>query len=207
LSRSASRTSAGFRGFRKARQKELIDLGTKASLEPVLVLISGPIASGKTTAILGLASLARQWGLPAAAIDIDELVEMTAGDWSQANEGHRRLAWQLASVLIDKLIQSGIVLIAVGGSTLSPKEWDELLKRIETAPQTLYVRLRVSFEEALQRARSDPDRVSTKDGTFLAQQYKRLDWTGVDEPDISIETDDLLPGDVASQIAQRLFAK
>ena len=50
---------------------------------PQLVIVTGPIASGKTTVILKLAELARQRGEMAAAIDLDLLIEMIAGtDWS-----------------------------------------------------------------------------------------------------------------------------
>ena len=61
----------------------------RRSLTPdgrLLALISGPIASGKTTAAKALAEITRLQGHQAASIDMDEVVAMVAGeDWSRVH--------------------------------------------------------------------------------------------------------------------------
>jgi NAD(P)-dependent dehydrogenase (short-subunit alcohol dehydrogenase family) len=67
-----------------------------------LVLISGAVASGKTTLVLRVTALARVDAVTAASIDIDELVKTVAGsDWTKVTREHRLQACELAARLID----------------------------------------------------------------------------------------------------------
>jgi adenylylsulfate kinase-like enzyme len=185
--------------------------GTRNKASPsdiqVLVLFSGPVASGKTTAASRLAEMARQRGLPAAAIDLDDMVEMVAGrDWSLVTDGDRRRACRATSTLLDDLFSSGTAFIAIAGSTLSTYEWDEVIQPLHHRARVSYVLLRVSLEEARRRAQGDPERIHAKDPGFLARLAAQTDWTAIRKHDIDIETDGLTADEVSARIAARVFA-
>jgi hypothetical protein len=99
-----------------------------------LILISGAVASGKTTLALSLAGLARMRGIPAASIDIDELVVTVAGpDWSLVTRTDRLFACELAGVLTERLFDRGERLVAIAGSTLSSYEWQHVVTSLSQA--------------------------------------------------------------------------
>ena len=172
----------------------------------LLVLISGPVAAGKTTAARGLAAIARKYGHNAASVDIDEIVEMVAGqDWSVIRHKDRALATDVASALIGKLFASGIKLVAVAGSTLSNGEWDDLLESLSPRPKPFYVLLRVSPEEAIRRTTHDSRRVHTKDPVVIAQLAARIDWSVVRSHHADLMTDGLDAAEVARILAREIF--
>ena len=167
-----------------------------------LVLISGPVAAGKTTTAVGLAALARIEGIPALAIDMDEMIEMAAGpDWSMISQAQRRLACRITSGLVDAAFANGAGLVSVAGSTLSGYEWDELTTSLGSSPSVTRVLLRVSLDESVRRAQGDPDRVSTKDPTYVAKIAAARDWASVPKPDIEVHTDGMTGQDVQERIA------
>ena len=169
-----------------------------------LVLISGPVAAGKTTTAVGLAALARSEGTPALAIDMDEVIEMAAGpDWSVISQAQRRLACRITSGLVDAAFANGAGLVSVAGSTLSGYEWDELTTSLGSSPSVTPVLLRVSLDESVRRAQGDP-RVSTKDPTYVAKIAAARDWASVPKPDIEVHTDGMTGQDVQERIASRV---
>jgi len=178
----------------------------KAPDSRTLVLISGPVASGKTTAAGMLARAARELGLQAASIDMDEMVEMIAGsDWSLITGEDRLRACHATSALVNQLHDSGVSFIAVAGSTLSQYEWDEVLQPLNCRPNVFFVLLRVTLEEASRRIKRDPDRTMTKDPNYLAQLDARTNRQAIREHDIELETDGTTADEVSARIAARVF--
>jgi shikimate kinase len=172
------------------------------------VLISGPIASGKTAVAHRLAAAARARGVRAAAVDMDELIEMVAGDdWSLVGPGERELACDLAAALIEHLFKSGILLATVAGSTLSSYEWDSVMRHLDSEAEIICVLLRVSLAESLRRAQTDPLRVATKDAELVAQIYADIDWDNVAIADIEVVTDYLSLEQVVNRIERAVFAE
>jgi adenylylsulfate kinase-like enzyme len=156
-----------------------------------LVLITGPIASGKTTVAVGLAALMRHQGHRAAAIDMDDLVEVIAGaDWSAVQPEHRQQATELASTIAGWLFDAGYSLVAVAGSTLSWYERDALTKRFPGVPAT-FVFLRVSLAESIRRAQADPLRAGTKNADFVRRIYDVIDWANLPPADVDLHADAL----------------
>jgi shikimate kinase len=173
----------------------------------LLVLISGPVACGKTTAARTLAEIARRYGLNAASIDLDDIVEMVAGnDWSRIQAKDRALATQVASAIVGELFASHMELVAVAGSTLSNSEWDDLLEPLNPRPKAFYALLRVSPAEAIRRARNDPQRIHTKDPVVIEQLAARIDWSVIRTQHIDLMTDGIDADEVARILAREIFA-
>jgi adenylylsulfate kinase-like enzyme len=171
----------------------------------LLVLISGPVAAGKTTVAYELAAHARAHGYVAAAVDMDEMVATVAGnDWSRIQRADRLRACHATASLVQALFDAGTQAIAVAGSTLSPYEWDAVTRHLETAPPITYALLRVSIDESVRRAQADPGRVHTKDPTYVAKLAAGTDWSHVPTADIDIDTDDLTVPEVVALIAQKV---
>ena len=171
----------------------------------MLVLISGPIAAGKTTVAYSLAALARSRGLPSAAIDMDEMIATVAGDdWSLVQRGDRLRACRIAASLAQALFDAGMEVVAIAGSTLSPYEWDEVTGGLDTPARTTTILLRVSVDEAVRRAQADPARVHTQDAAYVAKLAAAIDWTAVSRPDIDLNTDHLTAQEVIGLVAECL---
>ena len=171
-----------------------------------LVLISGPNGSGKTTLALRLAEEARARGLTAAAVDMDELVEMVAGsDWSKVRLEQRELSSRLAGSICDELMELGTQLLVVAGSTVSPYEWDLLLRNARGPKQPFSILLRVSFEEAKRRAAHDTTRASTWDAATAARLFDAIDWSTVCAPHLELDTDGLDSDAVLDAVAAVVF--
>jgi tRNA uridine 5-carbamoylmethylation protein Kti12 len=173
---------------------------------PLLVLISGEIASGKTSTANRLAAMARQRDIPAASIDMDMMIEMAAGDdWARIEPEQRHFAVHTTARLVETLLQSGLDMIFVAGSTLSPYEWDTLLAGLDSKPHHLFVLLRVSLDEAIRRAKDDPWRTTTRNPEVLRRLASRVDWTRIRDHHIDLVTDGLSLDDVATILSREVF--
>jgi adenylylsulfate kinase-like enzyme len=170
-----------------------------------LVLINGPIASGKTTIALALATRARAAGHVAASIDMDEMIALVAGeDWSAIHHADRERACRVTSSLVQTLFDDGTQFAVIAGSTLAQYEWDEVTNRLEPRPEIVHVLLLVSVQESIRRTQDDPSRVRTKDPSFVARLAGAIDWDAVGKPDIEIDTDGMTALEVTALISQTL---
>jgi shikimate kinase len=173
---------------------------------PRLVLLTGPIASGKTTAALGLAAKARDIGLRAAAIDMDVMVEMLAGtDWSLITPRDRSSGQRIAASTIDRLIEEGAKVVAAAGSTVSRYEWDDVLARMRSEVSKTFVLLEVSLEESIRRAHADTTRGATRDPAVVTRMYAENARKSIRPYDLTVLTDGQTPNAVASTIADWVF--
>lgn len=165
-----------------------------------LVLVSGPIASGKTTVVAELAARARRRGAAAAAVDMDAIVEILVDDGSLVEMEDRLRASDVAAGLVDRLFESGVRLTTVAGSTPSSYEWDELLLRLASQPAVTTVLPRVSLADSIKRAHSDPGRARTLDADFVSRVYRGIDWERLRSPDLDLNTEDLSVDEVVLAI-------
>lgn len=123
----------------------------------MIVVVTGPIASGKTTLVQALARELRTSGRTAATLDRDEVYELleergkTAGNpetWRRAN----RLTTAFAQALAAEV---DVVLV----------ETDEAIDG------ALHVTLTTPLEVALERVQLDPTRGLSRDPTVLRSHY------------------------------------
>jgi adenylylsulfate kinase-like enzyme len=140
----------------------------------VIVVVTGPIASGKTVLVRALAGELRAAGLVAATLDRDDVYELleergtTAGDeatWQRAN----RLAAAFAAALD---AEADVVLV----------ESDAPIER------ALHVALVASIEAALERVQQDPTRGVSRDPAVLRAHYAAYTPTSAD---LTIDTGEL----------------
>ncbi len=171
-----------------------------------LVLITGPVASGKSTLAEDLARVWRGRGLRAASIDMDDLVFMLAGkDWRIVGPEHWRLAREAAASLIDAFFSSGIEAVTVAGPFFGRSERDHLLDNVRAKPSVSRVVLRVSLREAIARASADATRSVSKDPALIAQLEKTINWDELPGDSVEIATDGLSREDIVRRALASLF--
>jgi hypothetical protein len=150
----------------------------------LVVLISGPIASGKSALSRAVAAqLEESSGASSAVIDLDLVYEMLwvrdgrKNDervWAQA----RRVAGRLGRVLLGE----GRSVLMEGGDFSTEAALAEFESELPPQAAVRLVLLTVDFETALARAHSDPCRGMSKNAAFLSRHYAEFstDWSGRD---------------------------
>lgn len=150
---------------RGARQSE-------TDVSRLLVLVGGPIASGKSTVSRGSAERLHAMGVAAAAIDVDLVYELletrgrSPGDPAVWLRAHR-----LAGSMAAALFAEGVEVVLVEGDVLGEAACAALLANAE-AHEVRRITLRTSLEAALERVLLDDDRGISRDPAFLARHYE-----------------------------------
>ena len=149
----------------------------------LVVVISGPIASGKSALSRAVAAqLEEAEEVATAVIDLDLVYELldprrrTKDDadlWAEA----RRVAGRLTSSL---LAESRCVVAE--GEFASDQALDEFVSELPGTADLRLVLLDVDFETALRRVSADATRGLSKEETFLSRHYRefRPEWAGHD---------------------------
>lgn len=164
-----------------------------------LVLIIGPIASGKSTLAETLAGMLRGSGEAVVVVGLDTVAEMalpTLADWSWAHEVHG----QLVGAWLEKPIST---VIAEGPET--PEEIEQIMRHVGPEVRVQKVLIKASYETALARAVSDPSRGLSKDPEFLRQMYQRFEGARADiAHDLEFDTEELSSHDIAQRVIEGL---
>ena len=164
-----------------------------------LVLIIGPIASGKSTLADTLAGILRSSGEAVVVVGLDTVAEMalpTLADWSWAHEVHG----QLVGAWLEKPIPT---VIAEGPET--PGEIEQILRHVGSGVSVHKVLIKARYETALARAVSDPSRGLSKDPEFLRRMYQRFEGTRADiAHDLEFNTEAMSSNDIAQRIIEDL---
>ncbi len=140
-----------------------------------VVVVSGPIASGKSTLARALAiRLAESCGSMAAVIDLDLVYEML--DPARRPKDDERL-WsqsrQVAGRLAAALLAEGRSVV-VEGDIATDLALGEFEAELPPDVTVRLVMLEVDFETALERARADPSRGLSQDRRFLSSHYREF---------------------------------
>jgi chloramphenicol 3-O-phosphotransferase len=137
----------------------------------VLIVICGPIASGKSALARAVAHELEQGGTPAAAVDLDLLYAMLDHQgraWDDERKWTR--ARRAAAALADRFLADGIAVV-LEGDLITGDGRRDFVSALRSAIEPQFVTLRVSFESALARAQSDPTRGLSRDPGFLRWHY------------------------------------
>ena len=170
--------------------------------ETRLIVINGPIASGKTTTAQALATWARAHAMTAAAIDMDDVINIVRGtDWTKPwTASDWRLARSLACAIVDRLCQQDIALVALSGQFFDRHERLELTQGLAARPEIRFVTLEASLDETLRRCAADDGRVLTKDAAFVSRIYAGLAWKDLPAGELFLSTEQLSTDEVVDAI-------
>lgn len=132
-----------------------------------LIVISGPIASGKSTLAAAMAAEVRRRGLTVAVTALDAVAEMalpSLPDWAWAHTVHGHLVRAWLTTEVDLVIDEG---------TCSADEVRQILEEVDAGTLVQHVVLTADFARSLDRAQRDAGRGISKDPDFLRADHER----------------------------------
>jgi predicted kinase len=171
----------------------------------VVIVITGPIASGKSTVSRELARQLNLAGTRTAVIDLDAVHDELETSWA-SGEDTWALARQAAAALANKHLAGGEAVVIADGSFNRPGDRADFARMLDSAVEPRYVTLLVSFDEALRRALGDSSRGRSRDPTFLGPYFAAVAEVIATAPatDIVIDTEQVPPASAVAAIASRL---
>lgn len=176
----------------------------EAPLSGLLVLVAGPIASGKSTLARAVARRLREQGTPAAAVDVDLVYELLEERGSSAGEPEAwRRAHRLGGRIVAALFAEGVEVAVAEGDFLDEDTERDFLAAARPAHVRKIV-LRASLETALGRVLVDDDRGISRDRAFLARHYEEIGAALTRRPaaELLLDTDEMsLEEAVAATVA------
>jgi predicted kinase len=138
-----------------------------------LVVIVGPIASGKSTVAGALGTRLRNAGRKVAVLDLDDVVE-TIGGFADLSPEHFQNSQAVYGVLVGEWLALGFDVIA-HGPFFEPDEHEALLRAVPEGITPRRVLLLATYEVALARAAANPDRVLSSRPDVLRWTYDRAE--------------------------------
>jgi shikimate kinase len=137
--------------------------------ERVLVVLTGPVGSGKSSTASAVATQLRALGLPTANIDLDLVYCMARQRDGFGEEDVWKVARRGAAALADVFFRSDVRAVVVEGGFFTQVERNDLIDALSTDVRVVAVTLQVSFDCALRRvqADSDPGRVASRNPVIL----------------------------------------
>jgi adenylylsulfate kinase-like enzyme len=169
----------------------------------MVIVITGPIASGKSTIARELARELGRAGVPVAVIDLDDVHDTLARKGPETAEATWVLARREAATLTNTFLAEGTAVVVAEGSFNTPGDRAAFAQYLDASVDPVYVTLRVSFEEALRRAQGDPTRGVSRDPAFLGRYFAGIG-QALPTPvtDLVIETERTSPSSAALSIAR-----
>lgn len=166
-----------------------------------LVLIVGPIASGKSTIANTLAARRRHDGRAVAVLDLDDVVD-SIGGFASLTPDRLRQAQRALGHLVGFWLRRGVDVIAHGPFP-QRAEMDTVLAAVPHGTCISRVLLTATYEAALERVTGDPDRALSRDPVFLRQSYQQWDkilpkLVG----DFTYDTTTMSPGQIVEDLAR-----
>jgi chloramphenicol 3-O-phosphotransferase len=175
------------------------EVASARSVRRRLIVVSGPIASGKSTLAAKLADLLRSAGESVALVGLDTVAEMalpTLDDWAWAHEVHGQVVGGWLATPISTVIAEG---------PATPAEVEQLLRYVPCGVSVLRVLLVTRYATALRRATADPTRGISKDPDFLGDMYRRFTRELPDmQFDMRLDTEEATPSALAARIITTL---
>ena len=175
------------------------------NLADMVIVICGPIASGKSTVARALAQLLERQGLGAATIDLDLVYEMLQTDGSAKSS---RATWcrarRAAAGLTDVLLREGVDVVIAEGDFLTSEERADYVDALASDDQPRFVTMRVLVDIALDRVQGDASRSLSRDPDFLRRHYEQVDGAMRTRPETDLVIDASSVGiqDAASAISR-----
>jgi adenylylsulfate kinase-like enzyme len=170
----------------------------------MVIVITGPIASGKSTVAKALARSLDADGVRTAVIDLDLVHDELIATGSAPDESTWALARHRAAMAADSFSRDGVAVVIAEGSFNQPTDRAAFDEDLVGHSGTVYVTLQVSFQEALRRAQSDSTRGRSRDAVFLGSYFTRWREALADVPatDLVIDTEQTTVEVAAATIAR-----
>ena len=168
----------------------------------MVIVITGPIASGKSTIAREVARQLERTHVRVAVIDLDLVHDRLATDEPSSSETTWARARHAAADLASAFLNEGVAVVVAEGSFNTPDDRAAFSQRLDPGVSPLYVTLRVSFEEALRRAQGDPTRGRSRDPAFLSSYFAVVEEAVATVPptDLVIDTEQVPAISAASAI-------
>ena len=172
----------------------------------MIVVITGPIASGKSTVAQELAVQLSRVDVSVAVIDLDRVHADLATNGSMSETDAWRTARRQTANRADALRRDGVTVVIAEGSFNVPADRSAFADSLHASDGMLYVTLRVTFDEALERAQRDPTRGRSRDPLFLRSHFaaRRDVLAAVPASDLVIDTEQMTATAAAATIRRRL---
>jgi hypothetical protein len=139
----------------------------------ILVVIFGPIASGKSSVAEALGRRLRHAGRDTAVLEVDDVVD-TIGGFSDLKRERFNQSFTVHGHLVGAWLDNDVDVIAVG-PFYEEHEVEGLIAASSKADKVHWTLLQVAFEVALSRVGGDPTRVLSKDPQVLRNAYNRFE--------------------------------
>ena len=136
-----------------------------------MIVITGPIASGKSTLAREVANVLERSGLPATVIDLDIVHDTVVASGPTRDDAAWTEARGWAAAQANALHEEGVSMVIAEGSFNTPGDREAFAGHLPPGLAPVYVTLRVSYEEALRRAQGDPTRGMSRDPAFLQPYF------------------------------------
>lgn len=149
----------------------------RTNVTPVLVVLNGPIAAGKSTLAACLADEIRAADHSVAVVGLDEVFFMVRGLPNASLDDWWDLARAAHSRLVRAFISSGVEVVIVDGPFHDDCERRMLLADLDLDHSPVWITLAVSYEEARRRVAGDETRGLSKDPGFLRTAHDSF-WSG-----------------------------
>jgi adenylylsulfate kinase-like enzyme len=178
--------------------------GAEPSLQ-LIIVIGGPIASGKSTLGVAVAREFERRGLATATIDLDliyEMLEHTSARKSDAATWSR--ARRMAGALTGAFLEEGVSVVVAEGDFLDERSRAEFVSMLHPYARVRFVTLTVELPTALLRVEQDLTRGISQDRRFLTGHYEELTETLRVRPehDLCLDTGDITVQQAAESIAR-----
>jgi adenylylsulfate kinase-like enzyme len=171
----------------------------------VVIVITGPIASGKSTVARELAHRLEAEGVRAAVLDLDVVHDRLMADGVPPGDAAWAAARREAATAAGDLSDDGVLVIAEGSFNL-PRDREAFRNHLGPLADPVFVTLQVSFDEALRRAERDPTRGRSRDPRFLSSYFagRRDVLAAAPTTDIVIDTEVVSATSAAARIAGQI---
>jgi adenylylsulfate kinase-like enzyme len=169
----------------------------------MVIVITGPIASGKSTVARELVRQLELEDVRAEVIDLDRVHDRLIANGSTADDSTWTLAREEAATVANAFLEEGVAVVVAEGSFNVPSDRAALIQHLRPSSGLVFVTLQVSFDEALRRAQGDPTRGRSRDSQFLGSHFAaRHDvLAAVPTTDIVIDTERTTTTAAAKEIA------
>jgi hypothetical protein len=191
---------------------------------PMLVVVTGPIGSGKSTvcALLADRLVAAPWqadargttplhhrrGQVVVGVDLDVVAEMVRAPGGLTDE-HWELAHHVHGSLVGAWLRSPVDLVLAHGPIYTRAENEALMATVPTGTSVLRVLLLVSFATARLRVSADPTRGLSRDPEFLRSTYDRFASIRptIEPCDLTVDTEKVPAESIAAEIVELILRR